>query len=838
MARDHRHQPGGGKNPPLARASHELIERVKANVPPELLADLRWVAWDRTPRASDGRPSKKPIDPRTGGDAKSNDQTTWASSADASEAALRIDRAGGVGFALAGGEWIVADLDHVIDRQSGEIAPSARDLLATLSPSYTELSPGGDGLHVWLRGRKPDGWRNQVNDAFGPGTKLEVYDGSDARYFTITGSVWQDEPIADATDGDLNVLGRFMARQSPPPPRSPKPDDRARQGDSDDLTRASYVLERVLPNPDDYPYDDWLRLVAACCSLGEPGRQIAETWCRRGPKYDPRTDATERQAAGFDGSITIATLFAEADRVRPGWRGEYAEQAPGRPDHFTSAKPESPNAAKDTDGGQTFVDAVSSSLAKGLLSKPPPPRAYLLRYPTRDGLPVPPGGVGDGFAPAGVAGLLFAEGGAGKTVLLMMLGVCAITGREWMGFRVDPDHVGRRVLLVLIEESDEEVHRRLWAIADHLDLDVNERRAVEDRLAVFALAGTDYPTQLAVVDAEGRPGATASLRRLLEIVRGADEPWGLIAIDPLARAFPDAETSNAAATFAVQSVERLVRAPGRPLVMLLHHSSKSARTTGKADSRGVTGLSDAARWALSLTVKGMLVELLQTKSNYSAPMHDPIHLVRDRGGVLRLASTAERTEAAEAAGEAQATQAEDDLRRVILALRGAATRGERPKSKKEVGRLARLSDARAGWAVDRGLSTGEIEKRNERGFGVWFALGDVASRQDGDAVDPERDDGEDSDGGQADDAECVRAVPPTPPGTPERAFPASGRERLPASPSSVERARTPERGTLDDGQPEQPKGKRRKAKARVAVEPERVQPDDADFEHGRGEVQP
>ena len=44
--------------------------------------------------------------------------------------------------------------------------------------------------------------------------------------------------------------------------------------------------------------------------------------------------------------------------------------------------------------------------------------------------------------------------------------------------------------------------------------------------------------------------------------------------------------------------------------------------------------------------------------------------------------------------------------------------------------------------------------------------------------------------------------------------------------------------TLDDGQPEHPKGKRRKTKARVVGEPERLLPDDTDPEYERGEVQP
>ena len=60
------------------------------------------------------------------------------------------------------------------------------------------------------------------------------------------------------------------------------------------------------------------------------------------------------------------------------------------------------------------------------------------------------------------------------------------------------------------------------------------------------------------------------------------------------------------------------------------------------DARGVTGLTDAARWAASLKLKkNGDVEFAQSKSNYSAPMKKPLTLKRERGGLLRIASESE-----------------------------------------------------------------------------------------------------------------------------------------------------------------------------------------------------
>lgn len=332
----------------VAHASHEILDRVEVNVPRELLAERRWVVWDRTPRA-DGRPCKKPIDPSTGIEAKTSDPDTWGTFAEACEAALRIDRAGGIGFVLTDGPWIGIDLDHVIDRRTGELAPSARELINSLQPTYTEMSPGGDGLHLVLRGEKPSGWRSQVAGAFGPGTKLECYGGRTGRYFTMTGYVWADAPveIADANQSDFAALAAHMAPKSrrkkaasaSAPVRSPTEDE--------DVERARWLLldEGVLDHIVD-DYEGWLRVLAALRPLGPPGLEIAVAWSKRGAKFVEGD--VERRWAGLNGS-SIASLFGMADDRDPSWRTRWREvqpegrdlpsaQLPGRPKSGSEAK--------------------------------------------------------------------------------------------------------------------------------------------------------------------------------------------------------------------------------------------------------------------------------------------------------------------------------------------------------------------------------------------------------------------------------------------------------------------------------------------------------------------
>ena len=310
----------------LPRATRELLERIEVNVPRELLDECRWVAWDRTPR-NDGRPSKKPLNPKTGKDAKSNDPRTWAKFGEAGDAALRLDCAGGIGVMLTGGPWLAIDLDHVINLDTGELAQSARTLLDALQPTYIELSPCGDGLHIWFRGQKPAGWASQVAAALGPRTGLEAYDGTSSRYFTVTGRVWTDAPVANATESDLATLAALLVRKKKPKPTAgPPAASRASANRDDDAARARWLLleEGVLDDIVDQ-YDGWLRVLAALRNLGPAGLEVAVTWSRRGAKF---VDGDiERRWTGLDGS-NIASLFGMADDRDPDWRRRWREIQP------------------------------------------------------------------------------------------------------------------------------------------------------------------------------------------------------------------------------------------------------------------------------------------------------------------------------------------------------------------------------------------------------------------------------------------------------------------------------------------------------------------------------
>lgn len=147
-----------------------------------MTAEDRWVLWKYVDRG--GKPRKVPYQP-SGAPAKTNDPSTWTSFAKAQEVLASSDAYSGVGFALGDG-WAGVDLDDVI--VDGETKPWAEDLLASLN-SYSEISPSGSGVKVFVKGDFPDQGKNQK---LADGSGVEVY--CQGRYFTVTGDHYGGSP--------------------------------------------------------------------------------------------------------------------------------------------------------------------------------------------------------------------------------------------------------------------------------------------------------------------------------------------------------------------------------------------------------------------------------------------------------------------------------------------------------------------------------------------------------------------------------------------------------------------------------------------------------------------
>lgn len=157
-------------------------------IPAELKRYAQFVVWRYEFRDSNPKPTKVPFSARTLRHASATDSSTWATFEEAVAAcAPKADGTtsgfDGIGFVFtendpfAGIDLDAANHPSIIDRQNA---------IFIAFDSYSERSPSGNGLHIIVRGKVPSGRRRD---------SIEVY--SSRRFFTMTGDVYRDAPIAD-----------------------------------------------------------------------------------------------------------------------------------------------------------------------------------------------------------------------------------------------------------------------------------------------------------------------------------------------------------------------------------------------------------------------------------------------------------------------------------------------------------------------------------------------------------------------------------------------------------------------------------------------------------------
>jgi putative DNA primase/helicase len=163
------------------------------NIPGALKALPQWLVWDYVedvdPETGESDWDKPPLNARTRRHASSTDPSTWCDFSTALGAYRHWDLSG-VGLVLHvprghKGDMLVAiDLDHCRNPETGVIEQWAWEVVNELG-SYTEASPSGHGLRIFLYGRLPPEGRKRGN--------YECYDGltlagkPGGRYVTVTG---------------------------------------------------------------------------------------------------------------------------------------------------------------------------------------------------------------------------------------------------------------------------------------------------------------------------------------------------------------------------------------------------------------------------------------------------------------------------------------------------------------------------------------------------------------------------------------------------------------------------------------------------------------------------
>lgn len=148
-------------------ACRVAAHRNSARLPREMTERDRWVRFDskKRPLQTDGRL------------ASSTDSSTWASYLDATRSTAGI----GIGYVLGDGIGCI-DLDHCLNARTP--TRPAQALIERYPDHYIEVSPSGNGLHIWGTAAPALGTKRTID-----GLSIETY--STGRYITVTHNVFQ-----------------------------------------------------------------------------------------------------------------------------------------------------------------------------------------------------------------------------------------------------------------------------------------------------------------------------------------------------------------------------------------------------------------------------------------------------------------------------------------------------------------------------------------------------------------------------------------------------------------------------------------------------------------------
>ena len=183
-----------------------------------------------------------------------------------------------------------------------------------------------------------------------------------------------------------------------------------------------------------------------------------------------------------------------------------------------------------------------------------------------------------------------AEGGTGKTTLLLYEAIHIALGRDLWGCRVaNPG----RTLYITAEDGEELLQARLREVMAALNLTDYERRKVCENFMIWDVTGS--MVRLAELDARGNLQLTALADRVVDAYR--DVGLAQVIFDPAISFSPGERIINDGEQAVVTACRRIVRGLNC-CVRLIHHSGQANARNGAIDQyagRGGTALPDGAR---------------------------------------------------------------------------------------------------------------------------------------------------------------------------------------------------------------------------------------------------
>ena len=250
------------------------------------------------------------------------------------------------------------------------------------------------------------------------------------------------------------------------------------------------------------------------------------------------------------------------------------------------------------------------------------------------------------FIPRGKVCVLASEGGLGKSLLALHLGMQLALNqdtnlRSWCGDPLKPVPRSGKVVLLYAEEDKQSCLFRMRQMLSNengiVNADLINRLSGRLIPAPLCISDKNADSSLGLSDSirSGDTGAEQRRNRLFQSLEtiGGDEGLDLIVVDPLAQfGGSDFETDNGEASRLMRHIQQLTGLKGNPTVLIVHHSAKAAKKNKLAHGiRGSSAIKDNARQACILRrvdesdtgedylkddLKRGVLELVIAKSNY------------------------------------------------------------------------------------------------------------------------------------------------------------------------------------------------------------------------------
>jgi len=258
------------------------LDLIRRNTPACLREPPQWVCW-RYENEPGGRFRKVPVDPPTGRPASSTDPATWGTFEQAVDACAGGGYAG-VGFVFTANDpYCGIDLDDCRD-EAGTLAGWSAEIVGELA-SYTEVSPSGRGVKVFVRATKPG---DRCRAAYAGG-EVEMYD--QGRFFTVTGNILQN--VSADVEERQAALDALYAKVFGPA-----------------VTPPTVTTEPAVPAPCLLTDDEIIRLAGSPKRKNGAGRKFADL-------FEGRWDGYFGSASEADSALcwTLAYYTKDPDQI-------------------------------------------------------------------------------------------------------------------------------------------------------------------------------------------------------------------------------------------------------------------------------------------------------------------------------------------------------------------------------------------------------------------------------------------------------------------------------------------------------------------------------------------